>query len=242
VVAELHDLGTWAELGWVTFSPEAERSSGALARRVVAFAKARLAGGASPSLSGWGPIRGGLSTFDFLAEERLAHGDRHVPQMHAELEAHMRSRLALLAPDSSTKALSLRTLAILRSESGKGEQSPHCDIVDLEKAKRCYSVILYCVDTRTTAVPLQSLKTNLVLWSKDVDPDHSLLSSPNFHSYEAPAGTLLVFRGDVVHHGVQNMKPDDRYIAFGFFSPVEKAEQYHTKYQLYPGTKARALP
>jgi hypothetical protein len=239
-IADL-DGDTWSELGWMIVSrPASDRSAASFARRVVAFAKARLADDASRS--GWGPIRGGLSTFDFLKEESLARGDRAVQQMHADLETHMRKHLALVTADSTPAALCLRTLAILRSESGKGEQSPHFDIVDFKKAERCYSVILYCVDTATTAVPLQSSATNRALWSDSVDPDHHLLLPPNFHSYRVGAGALLIFRATVIHHGVPNPMPDDRFIAFGFFSPTEKAEAYSTKNQRYPITRDRALP
>jgi hypothetical protein len=56
------------------------------------------------------------------------------------------------------------------------------------------------------------------------------------------AGALLIFRATVIHHGVPNPMPDDRFIAFGFFSPTEKAEAYSTKLQRYPVTRGRALP
>jgi hypothetical protein len=144
-------------------------------------------------------------------------------QLVAGTESLSRSLLKLVIPSDTN--LSLGEVSLLKSEPGDGLQQCHFDLDVYDAAKQCYTVILYCTDTLSTAVPTTPLRDLLPTFTRDESlPSNEslqLLTSDKFLSKPVEAGESLIFRCTVPHYGTQNCDQRTRFVVFALFHPKE---------------------
>ena len=152
--------------------------------------------------------------------------------------AYMRSALASLGVNPS---LHLIHVKLLRALPGDGHQHIHFDIKEYKKAGKRFSVILFCTDTNSTRMPLQSLATMDAAFIKDgevtSDEDRpatykeqkvieKLCAEKNFATRPVVQEQTMVFRTTVAHGGSRNENLTvDRIVVYALFSPSPDAGQ-----------------
>lgn len=156
-------------------------------------------------------------------------------RLRSSSEALARSVLHSVAVNATS--LQLVDIKLLRAASGEGLQDIHYDVPEYEKARQCYSVLLYLTATESTAVPkvpLNELRDTFTEGEKR--PSQSALHKlrrDNFHTWRVEAGDLLAFSAAVPHFGVANPDQHDRYVLFLHFSP-RGTPTHDTEDQRYP--------
>jgi hypothetical protein len=175
----------------------------------------------STELKSWQEKRGGFYQHDTHHSLDCSHMDELRVRLRASSEALARSALHGVQVDATS--LQLVDIKLLRAARGHGLQEVHYDVPEYEKARQCYTVLLYLTPTESTAVPkvpLSELRDTFTDGEKR-PPAAALhmLRRNNFHTRRVEAGDLLVFNAAVPHFGVANPDLHDRYVLFLLFSP-----------------------
>ena len=150
--------------------------------------------------------------------------------------AYMRSSLASLGVNPS---LYLIHMKLLRALPGDGHQHIHFDIKDYNKAGNRFSVLLFCNETNSTRMPLQSLATMDAAFIKNEEVTiedrpatkkeekiiKKLCAEENFATQPVVQGQTMVFRTTVAHGGSKNMRDVDRIVVYALFSPTSDEGQ-----------------
>jgi len=182
----------------------------------------------------WFDLRGNASQLD--ARQPL-------PELGAE-----QHRLSLVGPTQAacrrlleshgvqTACLHLAALKLLRSGPGLGLQPVHYDVPRYKDAVQCYSVLMYCTGTTSTAVPKLDAATMRPLFTDGEElsaKQHALAeklcAEENFISFPVQAGATLVFSAATPHYGVRNIASTDRVVLYALFSPSEEPAQDDTQ-------------
>ena len=211
----LHRQCTFPIYGW-TFN-DATRISKSLAMSWVKLGK-------DLSEDSWNEIRESKSYMNIMTKPLEQHClDRLRIQLVAGTESLSRSLLKLVIPCDTD--LSLSEVSLLKAEPGDGLQQCHFDLDVYDAAKQCYTVILYCTDTLSTAVPITPLNDLLPSFTRDDSlpskESLQLLTSDKFLSKPVEAGESLIFRCTVPHFGTQNCDQRTRFVVFALFHPKE---------------------
>jgi hypothetical protein len=191
----------------------------------------------------WIRISGGAQQFparDLLMSVRgLSTFSAHTTLL-SDTELQLRACLARLNLLTELNQLHLVELKLLRASLGMGEQDIHFDVAHYPDADQRISVIFYCVDTLSTAIPISDTATmrpvfidrNTATPQQKQASAESLCSRNNFLSVPVTAGQMLSFRTTVAHYGVKNTHDSDRVVLFALFSPLHGSGQ--DAWQRYP--------
>jgi transposase-like protein len=141
--------------------------------------------------------------------------------------------MTVLGPAATAfRSLHLVALKALDSDPGYGRQQLHYDVVELEQAKRCVSVLIYGSDTMTTEFPLYDKHTmrpafinGTVATPSEEDTIQRLIRDENFASFAVKAGSMAVFTGTVCHRGINNPDQRQRPTIYLLFSPSTAKHQ-----------------
>jgi hypothetical protein len=208
--------------GWILAPPDGERSR--LARSWVQTAE-------KIDSVAWNDVaRGRLDTthvFNRVSSRPAEHIRAHIRRPSEE---SIRSLFAAHGIDLSRHHLV--SLRLLRSAKGDGEQAPHFDSDDYDRAQSSWSFLWYLTDTNHTAFPLLDLATmgssftkGNVLTERQLLINKQLCARENFISSPVPAGTIALFRNLVAHHGIKNPSASFRYVLYGLFSLTSQRNQ-----------------
>jgi len=189
----------------------------------------------STELKEWEEKRGGFNQHDTHRSLVCSHLDELRVRLRASSEALARSVLHGVEVDATV--LQLVDMKLLRAAPGMGLQEVHFDVPEYEKARQCYSVLVYLTPTESTAVPkdpLGELRDTFMEGEQTPSPSalHKLRRE-NFQTWRVEAGDLLVFNAAVPHFGVANPDQHDRYVLFLHFSP-RGLPLHDTEEQRYP--------
>ena len=216
---------SWLSNGWIMLSPvPAIRTT---SHHWVAFVTLTLG---DEEL--WHPIRGGMEEID------LRQYSVDLPLKREDLQA-IRSRFmpicieeqrkALHALGIDTEQLVCSDFALMRAKPGVGLQPVHMDMPDYAEATECYSVLTYCNDNDSTALPRLPLSELRDTFTQDerspsqqacdkIRPD----STKAFLSVKVEPGVTSIFRTDLPHFGVQNKRDTSRILTFALWGPKAK--------------------
>jgi hypothetical protein len=176
-----------------------------------------------PQVKEWIEIRGRMQQTDTsLPILHCTRINTLRQQVRVGTESWMRSLMRKVGVDESV--LTLREMQLALSPPGCGLQKPHYDIEDHEAASQSYVIILYCTDTMSTAVSVHSLAEMRFTFTEGEKPlSQKALSivenTSSFVSRPVDAGSALLMRCVSLHHGIENMRPQDRIVVFGLFVP-----------------------
>lgn len=189
----------------------------------------------SSELKAWEEKRGGYHQHSTHRSLVCSHLDELRVRLRASSEALGRSALHGMEVDATT--LQLVDIKLLRAAPGEGQQEVHYDVPEYERARQCYSVLLYLTATESTAVPkapLNELRDTFTEGEKR--PSRSALDKlrrENFHTRRVEAGDILSFNAAVPHFGVANPDEHNRYVLFLHYSP-RGTPLHDTEEQRYP--------
>jgi hypothetical protein len=97
-------------------------------------------------------------------------------------------------------------------------------VTDYELARRCYTVLLYCCDTLSTAVPTRPLsELRDAFSSSERRPSAAALAKlapDQLYTTRVRCGDALVLSCAVPHKGKANPDAATRYVCFLHFSPA----------------------
>jgi len=178
----------------------------------------------------WVELRGGGQQLDTAKEIGRRGEDARRMTMRSVTEAAMRSQLSSLGVD--TKPLHLAAMKLLRSRPGGKDQDVHFDTGVLQNALKRWSLVLYCTNTMSTAVPKPTaqemapafIQTEFASADQQLVCDQ-LCDKKNFISMPVQPGNLLAFNTSVAHYGVANRATVDRVVVYALFSPDDTPYQ-----------------
>jgi len=149
----------------------------------------------------------------------------------SSIEVMGRNLLSSLNIDHSD--LRISDMGVLRTRQYTGFQEIHADIQTFETSSLCYSVIMYLVDTDSTAladIPCDALDP---VWKMNLSAAKEVFSRVHFVSERVACGDTAVFSGKTFHYGVENPDAYQRYIGFTTFTP-KRLPKVDSQYQFYP--------
>jgi transposase len=185
----------------------------------------------------WTELRGGGQQYDTTKEINRRAEDAKRVTLRSVTEAALRATLQALGVD--TASLHLAAMKMLRSQPGGKDQHVHFDISNLEEASTRWSMLLYCNETMSTAMPRKSAQAMAPAFiaSHTATADQQLVceelcNKKNFISMPVKPGNLLAFKSTVAHYGVAAQGSEDRVVVYALFSPDDKA--YQDEEQRFP--------
>ena len=185
----------------------------------------------------WTELRGGGQQYDTTKEINRRAEDAKRITLRSVTEAAMRATLQALGVD--TASLHLAAMKMLRSQPGGKDQHVHFDISNIEEASTRWSMLLYCNETMSTAMPLKSAQAMAPAFiaSHTATADQQLVceelcNKKNFISMPVKPGNVLAFKTTVAHYGVAAQGSEDRVVIYALFSPDDKA--YQDEEQRFP--------
>jgi len=185
----------------------------------------------------WIELRGGGQQYDTAKAVGLQAADAKRTTLRSVTEAAMRAQLQTLGVD--TAPLHLSAMKMLRSQPEGRDQHVHFDVGTLEEASSRYSMVLYCTESRSTAMPRLPAKAMAPAFiaSHTATADQQLVceelcSKKNFIAMPVKPGNMLAFKTTVAHYGVASQGQQDRVVIYALFSPEDKA--YQDEEQRFP--------
>jgi ectoine hydroxylase-related dioxygenase (phytanoyl-CoA dioxygenase family) len=182
----------------------------------------------------WFNLRGNASQLDARQPFTDLGAEQHRLSVVDPTIAALRRLLQEHGIDASH--LCVAALKLLRSAPGLGLQPVHFDVPRYKDAVQCYSVLMYCTETMTTAVPKLDAATMRPLFTDGEElsaKQHALAeklcAEENFISFPVQAGATLVFSAATPHYGVRNIASTDRVVLYALFSPSEEPGQDDTQ-------------
>jgi hypothetical protein len=184
---------------------------------------------------------------------QLSVPHKHPLREHTELCIRWGLRYAV--GSAAAGALRLVDIAQLRTAPNDGPMPLHTDMAMLtpkqrRHAARCYSVILFPHDCQSTILPRLSGEEQDAIGFQSARVAAHMCRPSNFTTYAVTAGTMLVFRGDMIHASPKNRSTADRIAIYAMFSPSPDVKQFDRAFfpvgfeqtvDLKPNHKAVAL-
>ncbi len=186
-------------------------------------------------LDQWEHKRGGFYQHDTAVSLRCSFLDEKRVRLRHSAERIGRAELSALGVNATS--LRLAAIKLLRASNGEGEQEIHYDIPEYDRAVKCFTVLMYLIDTESTAVPKLSLQEIRPCFTDgEKHPSAAalaFLSRDKFQSERIVAGDMMIFNCAVPHFGVKNSDARDRYVLFLLFHPASSPTP-DTEEQRYP--------
>jgi len=179
----------------------------------------------------WVDLLGGGQQCDTTQAIGLQAADVKRRILCSVTEAALRAQLQSLDV-SSTASLHCAAMKLLRSRPGGKDQEVHFDISDLDKASTRWSMVLYCNDSMSTAVPRYPAAVMAPAFVASAEATraeqrqcNALCDQKHFISLPVQPGHVLAFQTTVAHYGVASRGPDDRVVLYALFSPDDQPHQ-----------------
>lgn len=156
-----------------------------------------------------------------------------VPVTHplrSDTEACMRFALHCFIGAEAADQLNLVSIAQLRTAPNDGPIPVHTDLRCMTRkerlhAARCFAVILFPHDCQSSILPrLTDAEQEEAM--KSTEAFRRLCCEENFFTCAVAAGTMLVFRGDLLHAAPKNRSGRRRAAIYGMFSPTKDQSQF----------------
>jgi len=153
----------------------------------------------------------------------------HPLREHTELCLRWALRYAI--GSVAADALHLIDIAQLRTAPNDGPMPLHTDLPmqtakQREHAARCYAVLLFPHDCQSTILPQLCGADQDAVCTQGARVAARLCRSSNFFTRAVTAGTMLVFRGDVLHASPKNRTAANRIAVYALFSPTSDKQQF----------------
>ena len=139
-------------------------------------------------------------------------------------------RQALRDHEIDESKLIFNDISCLRTATGVGQQDIHADVHNKKLASQCYQIILYLVETVSTAVSDLTLKDTKAIRKMSASDAAERFSTVNFWTQRVNPGEYLIASGECLHYGVNNPDKYPRHVGFLSYSPVK----VDTNVQYYP--------
>jgi len=157
----------------------------------------------------------------------------HPLREHTEMCLRWGLRYAI--GSAAARALHLVDMAQLRTAPNDGPMPLHTDMAMMtakqrQHAARCYSVILFPHDCQSTILPRLSGEEQDAVGLQNARVAAHMCRSSNFTTYAVTAGTMLVFRGDMLHASPKNRSTADRIAIYAMFSTTTDVTQFDTAF------------
>lgn len=221
----LLDRDTWARQGFQFV--RGNRTRIAMAKDWHRLVATKLGGG----FIGWKEMRAQFFEQNMRQSVSCSFLEQQRVRVVSSTEIIARALLSSLGVDQSS--LMMSDIGCLRTDHNIGLQEIHADIQKFEYAPQCCIVIIYLVDTESTAVADAGKDELDVVWRMNVRQATRRFASVPFLTERVMAGDALVMSGKTFHYGVGNPDLYQRFVGFLSFTP-SSLPPFDSQEQFYP--------